>query len=307
MVDRYEPLLGTTVEIRIQLSGADRHDEADGLSESMAAEMLRLQTVLSSVDPTSEFRRWTRGEVAAPSDDLAEVLRLAAHWQLRSQGRFSPAVGALSEVWVRAERSGRRPDPEELAAVVAAISEPRWSADEGGIEMLGDASVCTLNALAKGWIADRAARLARGSGVDGIDLVAVNAGGDIAHVGPVSLIVGIEDPFRPVDNLPPFAQIELRDCGLATSGSSRRGFDVGGRRHSHVIDPRSGHPVDHIAAISVIAADCATADVLCTTLGMLQPLEAIAEADALDAGCLVIDADGRHLSNVGWSRLATGN
>jgi len=51
----------------------------------------------------------------------------------------------------------------------------------------------------------------------------------------------------------------------------------------------------------VVAADCATADVLCTTLGLLHPDEAIAEADAYEVACLIIDAGGFRFANTAWS------
>jgi len=53
----------------------------------------------------------------------------------------------------------------------------------------------------------------------------------------------------------------------------------------------------------VVAADCSTADVLCTTLGLLDPADAIAEADALEVACLVIDADGARFVNDAWSAI----
>jgi thiamine biosynthesis lipoprotein len=301
VVDRYEPLLGTTVEIRIELSGEGREREADGLSEAIVEEIVRLQSVFSSVDPTSEFRRWARGEVDELSAELTEVLELAAGWQQRSSGRFTPAVGALSAVWQEAERTGALPDQECLDAVVTKIAEPRWTVVDGVVTRLADASDCTLNALAKGWISDSVLHLAEVLAPDGCELLCVNAGGDLAHRGARSLIVGIEDPFRPVDNLPPIATVELRDCGLATSGGARRWFEIDGRRRSHVLDPRTGQPVDHLASISVVAADCATADVLCTTLGLLHPDEAIAEADAYEVACLIIDAGGFRFANAAWS------
>lgn len=300
LVDRYEPLLGTVVEVRIVLHDADRDDEAAALSTSIIDEIVRLQSILSSVDPTSEFSRWCRGEVDRPSMELATVLALAADWQRRSDGRFNPATGALTAAWRAAESSGREPHADDLARIVADIARPRWDAVDGQVQRRGDATDCTLNAVAKGWIADRAVDFA--DTVDGLALVAVNAGGDIAVRGPGALDVGIEDPATPWDNAPPLAVVELRRCGLATSGSARRGFDIGTRR-SHVLDPRTGRPVDGTASISVVAPTTAEADALATMLGVDAPEAAIVEATALDVACLVVTPDGRRLATEPWRRL----
>ena len=65
--------------------------------------------------------------------------------------------------------------------------------------------------------------------------------------------------------------IELRDAGMATSGRARRGYRIGGRWYSHVIDPRTGRTVDDVASVTVVASSAATADVLATLLGVLHP------------------------------------
>ena len=303
IVDRYEPLLGTVVEVRVELLGTGCDEEADELSETIAQEMLRLQSVLSSVDRTSEFARWCRGEIDEPSDDLRTVLALATRWQDRSEGRFNPAAGLLTERWRRAETEGVEPGDEELRTLVAAIERPRWSVVDGAIDRDVDATDCTLNALAKGWIADRGADL--GSDTEGLWMVAVNAGGDVAVRGPGTLRVGIENPATPHDTAPPLTVVELRDAGLATSGDARRWFDVAGTRHSHVLDPRTGRPVDAAASITVVARTAADADALATILGVLPGSDAIAEAARLGLACLVVEHDGRTRTTDAWMELET--
>ena len=212
LVDRYEPLLGTVVEVRIELDGEGRDDEADALSNSIADEILRLQSILSSVDPASEFSRWCRGEVAEPSAELSTVLGLAASWQSVSRGRFNPAAGVLSDRWTQAAHDGIAPDDLELERLAADIAAPRWGVVDGTVRRHRDASDCTLNALAKGWIADRAVEFAN---AEGLLLVAVNAGGDIAVRGTTVLTVGIEDPFTPYDNATPLTTIALAWIALS--------------------------------------------------------------------------------------------
>lgn len=299
--DHYEPLLGTVVEIDLELDGVGREPEADVLSTAIAEEMVRLQSILSSVDPDSEFSRWCRSEHSDTSPELAEMLALAADWQRRSQGRFTPAAGRLTRLWRAAELDGREPDPAELAPVVAEIAEARWSVVDGVAVRLGDTTDCTLNALAKGWIADRA--LAIATTADGVIAATINAGGDIVTGGRSERHIGIEDPRTPWDNAPPLTTIVLRDAGLATSGGARRGFHIDGVLHSHVLDPRTGRPVDDVASISVVAPTAAEADVLATVLGVEPAADALSEATAMGLACLVVTADGQVLATEEWRRL----
>ena len=74
--------------------------------------------------------------------------------------------------------------------------------------------------------------------------VLLNVGGDVRHCGTSSVVAGIADPFAPAENAPLLTAVRLGDEALATSGGYRRGFQAGGRRVSHIVDPRTGHPAE---------------------------------------------------------------
>jgi thiamine biosynthesis lipoprotein len=57
---------------------------------------------------------------------------------------------------------------------------------------------------------------------------------------------------------------------VATSASYARPLTVAGKQVSHIVDPRTGLPVGHVASATVVAADAATADALATTLNVLS-------------------------------------
>ena len=279
--------MGTVVEVQIILEGEGREDEGRDLAERAIVEMVRLQDLLSSVDTASEFSRWTKNTSTEPGTELTRVLVEAASWQERSRGRFNPAIGALSALWLEAETNNSIPERETAAMVAASITEPRWVVDEAGaIRSVADCRGCTLNAFAKGWIVDRAVELLVEAGVRS---ATINAGGDLRRVGPDPLEVGIEDPFRSFDNEPPIAAIALTDAALATSGSARRGFTIDGSRFGHVIDPRTGWPVEAVRSISVVAPTAAEADVYATMLGVEDPTRALAEAEDLGLAVLIVD------------------
>jgi len=293
--------MGTVVEVQIILEGEGREDEGQGLAERAIVEMVRLQDLLSSVDTASEFSRWTKNTRTEPGTELTRVLVEAASWQERSRGRFNPAIGALSALWLEAQETDTIPERKTAATVAASIAEPRWVVDESGaIRPVADCRGCTLNAFAKGWIVDRAVELLVEAGVRS---ATINAGGDLRRVGPDPLEVGIEDPFRSFDNEPPIAAIALTDAALASSGSARRGFIIDGTRYGHVIDPRTGWPVAAIRSISVAAPTAAAADVYATMLGVEDPTRAIAEGEELGLAVLVVDDErGLHRSEL-WRTM----
>lgn len=295
-VYRHTHLLGTRIDIRVRADDPDALPIAD---RSIVDEIVRLEAVFSVYDDDSELNRWKRDEVREPSEELIAVMSAALDWQVRSNGAFNPMSGALSDVWRRAEQDGRLPSPRELHDVATSITEHRYTCDDGTIIRIGDCTTLNLNAIAKGFIVDRACALTMQRG--DVAMVMLSAGGDLVHRGEPSVQVGIANPLRPYDNEPPAAVIEFGGAGLATSGGSRRGFRIGGERFSHVIDPRTGAPVRGQASISVVAPDAMTADALSTTLGMSEPAEVVEASESyVGCACLAIGEDGSRWPNTQW-------
>jgi len=295
----HEPLLGTVVVVDVH--GPD-DSVAAAADRAVVEEIRRLQAVFDIFNAASELSRWKRGEVARPSDELRAVLGAARDHQVASGGRFNPSVGVLVSLWRTAEHTGIEPDDALLRATAAGIADPPYRVVDGDVVVDGAISGIDLNAFAKGWIVDRAVEAALAT-VGDLAGVVVNAGGDLRHHGGAPLVVGVENPLRPYDNEPPIDAVRVQDGGLATSGRARRGHQVGERWRAHVIDPRTGRPVDDVASITVVAADTATADVTATILGVIPPLEAVREADAAGIACLVVGADGSVRSSRAWQEL----
>src|SRR3546814_11106791 len=72
--------------------------------------------------------------------------------------------------------------------------------------------------------------------------------------------VAIADPRQPLDNAPGIARVQLRSQAIAASGHGSRGYTIGRRHLSHIIDPLDGWPLSYAPSAAVVAADAATAD-----------------------------------------------
>jgi FAD:protein FMN transferase len=274
----------------------------------LLTEVRRLEAIFSAFVPESELNRWKRGDHDVVSEELAALLRAAHHWHAVSGGVFNPAVGLLSERWQQAEHDGILATPEEVLDLAEAIGTLPYSADG---QRTGDCRGLNFNAFAKGMVVDLATNAARCVGVEDI---LVNIGGDLLHLGSEPVLVGVEDPRRPYDNVPPLTAVEFCGQGMATSGLARRGYRIGTRWLSHVIDPRTGWPTDAVASASVVARDAATADVIATVLSVLDPTEGMAwlantqlGPDGLALGqvaCGIIDSAGVMHTNAAWDAVS---
>ncbi len=76
--------------------------------------------------------------------------------------------------------------------------------------------------------------------------------------------------------------VPLKDESLATSGRYRHRYEIAGQRFSHILDPRTGRPVQHgLQSVSVNAPACTLADGYATALLVLGPEEGRAVAEGL--------------------------
>jgi thiamine biosynthesis lipoprotein ApbE len=256
-------VLGTSLELRVSAGSEATARQAEA---SVLAEIDRLSSTLNTWAKDSEISRWqASGKPVAVSADLAAVLKACDHWAANSRGAFSARV---------------------KASAPADMGKAAWTLDGGTATCLAKPGEITVDALAKGYIIDRAVE--KVSGVDGIML---NIGGDLRVIGEEP--VAIADPRHDAENAAPLATVKLHNQSMATSGDYRRG--------NHIIDPRSGKPVDHIASASVIAADATTADALATIFNVLQPAESLAMADSLPGvSCLIVSREGAIFRSKGW-------
>ena len=69
--------------------------------------------------------------------------------------------------------------------------------------------------------------------------------------------------------------IHLRDAAISTSGDYKNYLEAGGRRYGHILDPRTGWPVQGVAACSVIAPTCLESDALATAFFVVGPERAL--------------------------------
>jgi thiamine biosynthesis lipoprotein ApbE len=269
------------------------------------AEIQRLNAILSGYDAASEFSRWaaTRGQGVRVSSELMEVLNLWNSWQTRSGGVLSPSAEAIVRVWKSAETAGRMPADADLQAAAAAAREAQWRLDpKSGLATRVSDAPLMLNSFTKSYIVERAAAAALR--VPGVHGVVVNIGGDMVVRGARSDTVSVADPRADAENGEPVAILNVRDRAVATSGSYRRGFEIGGRHYSHIVDPRTGRTAEEIISATVVAPDAVDAGALATAFCILSPEESRKLASTVSgADCMLVRQDGRRITSAGWSAL----
>ena len=293
-------VLGTSFDMKVR--GVSESDAA-ACEAAALAEIKRLEKILNSRKPDSEISRLAAAAGKSSfkcSTDLYNVMKACNSWRIKTSGAFNANVGELAAMWKAASKSGQAPAASELSEAAGRVKKATWRLDSRSRTFKAYSKLHLMtDGLAKGYIIDMALLAARKQAPQAKGLL-VDIGGDIATWSAGSAgeagnwSVCIADPSNSADNAEPMATLTLANRSVATSGSYARNYKIGDKRHSQIIDPRTGRPADGVISATVIAGDTATADALATAMCVLGPTRGLSLANRLPGvECLIVDAAGK--------------
>lgn len=300
----HENVMGTALELRVVARDAASARRAEA---RVLAAIDRLSAVLSNHDAGSQFRRWqtTSGEPVALAPELIGLLAQSERWQAASGGAFDARAGALSRLWSQCAAEQRTPTEAERRAVLAELQRPAWRLDaQAGTACRLGTTPLSLDAIAKGEILDQAcaAGLDRADGVEGLLL---NVGGDLRVVGAIDRPIGIAPARGDSETAGADSFVRVRDRSVATSGASQRGWTIGNRWYSHIVDPRTARPVERVIQATVIAPRGSDADALATIANVLDPAATVQLVESVpEAACRIVTAEGVVIESPRWPLYA---
>ena len=301
-------VLGTSLDLTVRVP--DRA-QADAVEKTVLDEAERLRKILSTYDAASEICRAAAADAPVnASPDLLQVLDACEYWRTWSGGAFNAQLGDLVALWSDAAKANRLPDAAALNALCQRMGRPTYRIDKPAATFTRlDGLRLNVDALAKGYIIEKAYAAARKADPAMTGLM-LDIGGDIrvwGSAGPAPdtpWIIGIADPKHSQENAPLLARLRLAQGAVASSGHYERYHTIGGKRYSHILDPRTGWPVDRVLGATAVAPDAATADALATLLCVLPPQESLDRVASLrGVECLILGADGRRYASAGWKAL----
>jgi thiamine biosynthesis lipoprotein len=266
------PAMGTTFEIHLYAAERERARE---LFEAAFEEIERVEAALSNYRQTSELSRINAqagaGAVVTDPEVFALVERAFEYSRL-SGGAFDITVGRLMKAWGFFRGAGRFPSDEELERARAQTGWRRVALDPARRSIRFTTPDIELDpgGIGKGYALDRVAALLREEGVTAALLMSgsssIYALG--APPGKAGWTVRVPDPLERARTL---SEVVLKDQSLSTSGNYEKFFRVGGRTYCHIMDPRTGRPVEGVLQTTVIAPEAADSDALSTMVFVLGP------------------------------------
>jgi len=280
LIHRSSKAMGTSLQLSLL------REEFSSRQADLAFErLLEVDRLLTVHNPDSLLMRLNRSPGAwMQGRALSDVAKSAVKIGDLSEGALDvtilPAMRRLGFVPGAAAASDR-------------IDYSKIQIDEEGVRISESGIGVDMGGIAKGYGVDEAVRSLR---VGGLTTALIDAGGDLYGLGRPDTDrrwkVGIRHPERKNDLI---ASLEIENEAVATSGTYMQKRIVRGQEVSHLIDPRSGRPVDHIVSSTIVSHSTMLSDGLATATSVMAPRAAQALIESLpEAEGFWIYSDGTH-------------
>ncbi len=288
-------LMGTFVNMTVLAPSRSLGEEAIGRAFEEVARQIGIfdrfdsGTALSALNET--------GRLSGAPRELLDVVDFSSALSRNSGGRFDITIAPVVNLL---ERTHGKPDPKELRQTLDLVDSSGLRRSGSELRFAASGMAATLDGVAKGFIADRAAEVLKNQGVENF---LIDAGGDIrAHGSPAGTDspwrVAIEDPDKG-GKYP--AVISMRSGAVATSGGYEVFFDPKKKSH-HLVSPSNGASPQYIRSVSVQAPTVMQADGLATALSLMSPQDAMRLTASLPGhSCLLMTSTGARLTSPHWS------
>jgi thiamine biosynthesis lipoprotein len=260
---------------RVSLYAADAAT-AKAAADEAFGRIAFLNTIFSDYEPDSELSRLSRsagqGKAVPVSSTLWKVLVRAQEFAERTNGAFDITVGPLTSLWRRARRKQEMPGAELLAEMKERVGYKNLRLDprQQTAELLIPDMRLDLGAIAKIFAVEEAIAVLKERG---ITRALVGGSGDMTAADAPPGQPGWRIEVAPLDvpGAPPPQIVYLKNRSIATSGDVFQRVELGGKRYSHIVDPRTGLGLTDHSLVTVIAADAMTANGLSTSVSVLGP------------------------------------
>ncbi|MFC5412807.1 FAD:protein FMN transferase [Larkinella bovis] len=245
-----------------QIFYAPDDNTAQRIRRAVDARMDSLNVVMSDYLDGSEINRLSAtagsGQWVRVSPSLYDVLWKAVLMARKSDGLFDPTIGPLSQLWRRAVRRKIFPTQAELRKAHRLVDYRAIAFDsiQQKIRLKKPGMRLDVGGIGQGYANDEAMKLLWQLGVPSALL---DIGGDIRVSEPPPG----EEGWRILTGFgADTTTLSLKNVGITASGATHRYLDHGGKRYSHLMNPRTGLGLLYHVQTTVLAPNGTQADAL---------------------------------------------
>jgi thiamine biosynthesis lipoprotein len=224
----------------------------------------QLNKIFSDYDSSSEnsrlFEKSGNGTFQKVSDEFYRVLTASQILARETNGAFDITVGPYSRLWRIARFRKSLPDQQSILLTGKRVG---WqniiiNSETKQVKLAVKNMVLDFGGIAKGYAADVILNFLKSQNAN---RVLIDAGGDLLLGAPPANKFGwdIKIGGKKHSELP---TLSLSNIAVATSGDFEQFVTLGGKKYSHLIDPKTGIGLTNRAQVTVIAPSAIEADSL---------------------------------------------
>jgi thiamine biosynthesis lipoprotein len=222
-------------------------------------EVDRIDNLMSNYKPESALSRINQEASKGPvvvEPELFNFIQLCVRYSQESDGAFDITVGPLMKAWGFFRGEGRIPWTFELWNILRKVGYQQLilNPKERTVQFARSGMELDLGGIAKGYAVDRVVSLLQEYN---IKRAFVSAGGSTVYglrspPNGDGWEVNIRDPIYPNDPRKRAGVVTLKNRSLSVSGNYEKFFRVRGVTYSHIMDPRTGRPVENMLSVAVL-------------------------------------------------------
>jgi len=260
-ITRLQPHLGTFVTVTVYANPEKAQDAINAAFDEFRA----VDALLSIHRNDSVLTRANAGGIA--NKELQIIIRQSLAIARNTDGAFDPTIRPLAQLWGFIRKKGYRlPHESDLDKVLPLVDYRKVGIRNNRFVFGTQGMSIDSGGFGKGYAVDRAIDALQRHGITN---AMVKAGGDLRVIGlppgQPHWAIFIEDPKKEGQRV----AVHLKSGAMSTSGNYENFFETDGRRFGHLLDPRTGQPVQGLAACTLTAPTCLESDAYATAACVL--------------------------------------
>ncbi|RZK60956.1 MAG: FAD:protein FMN transferase [Pedobacter sp.] len=290
-----ERLMGNTFELTVVANSEKWAMQKIRLAIDEIKRIENLFTTFNENSQTNQINSQAGIAAVKVDPEVYQLIERSIRISAITDGAFDLTYGSIDrKLWNFDSTMTRLPDIETARSMVRLINYKNIILDPlNNTVMLKEKGMrIGFGGIGKGYAAEMAKSLLKKEGVcAGI----VNASGDLTTWGTQPngepWTIGIVDPDH---KNTPFSYLNVTDMAVATSGNYEKFVNIGGKKYSHTINPKTGLPISGIKSVTIISPNAEIADAMATpvtVMGISAGLDMINQINYL--GCIIVDDNNK--------------
>jgi thiamine biosynthesis lipoprotein len=268
LYDHNFPMMGCPARFKFY---ADSPTKAANVYNLVLNELERLNQAYSNYSDTSYIAKINRTagdkKGIVVDEETAGLLDYAQQCYEMSDGLFDITSGILHKIWDFEAVIPRLPSQKEINQTLKMVGWEKVQWKRPHLVLPIEGMVLDFGGIVKEYAVDAIVKLCHEQGIyHGI----IELGGDLAAMGPHfdgrPWNIGVTHP-RATDQS--IMIVDFEHGAIASSGDSERYIKIDDKIYPHILNPKTGYPVQGVSSVSVMNQHCLIAGSL-TTIGFLK-------------------------------------